>query len=67
LEECRKTALQQVERLQKEVHDLDGTNIKQQKAEVVAIDKWEKELGALLGSMPDGLTPACAADIECVA
>ena len=67
LEECRKTALQQVERLQKEVHDLDGTNIKQQKAEVVAIDKLEKELGALLGSMPDGLTPACAADIECVA
>ena len=66
LEECRKTASQQIERLQKEVSDLDGTNIKQQKAEVVAIDKWEKELGALLGSMPDCLVPACATDIECV-
>lgn len=65
LEACKKSALEQAERLQKDVHDLDGTNLKQQKAEVVAIGKWEKDLTSLLGSMPESMVPSCAADIEC--
>ncbi len=66
LEACKNSALEQAERLQKEVHNMDGTNIKQQKADAVAIGKWEKEVTSLLGSMPESMVPPCAADLECV-
>jgi hypothetical protein len=67
LQACKTTSAAQVERLQKEVADLDGTNLKQQKATVVAIGKWEAQLGALLASMPESMVASCAADIEYVA
>lgn len=64
LELCCKSASDQIERLQKDVHDLDGTNLKQQKAEVVALGKWDKDLAALLGSIPECMKAPCTPDIE---
>ena len=64
MEACVATANAEVKRLSKEVADMDGTNIKAQKAEVVQCSKWEKELSALLASMPEAMVAPCAADIE---
>ena len=64
LETCAATAKKELKRLETEMGEMDGSNITKQKAEIVACGKWEKQLSALLASMPESMVAPCAADIK---